>query len=891
MKDQVDSLVRSGINRMVFINSSLSRKEKEVALQRFEEGQAQLCFVSPERMQMVDFRNILASMYDEGRYFAYAVIDEVHCVSEWGHDFRTSYLFLGANLLQHCRSYQGKVALFGLTATASFDVLADVQRELGGNDPKNEIPDEQIVRHETTNRDEIQFIVEEVNIDDAILDEVGGPNLDEWRIKEALGRTKRIAIEKWLGELGDRMPYFNETPAAVISQELVELTYEGDNKPTQEEIFNNIRLAEIAQPFWQNNGCNAGIIFTPHRSWYFGVTDKYGNPGRAAGIYDYLTTKLPKVRFGTYMGAKQDEEGGTHISSRVDKDNFDNQEKFLANDIDLMVCTKAFGMGIDKPNIRFTLHLSYPSSIESFVQEAGRAGRDRKLALAVLLYNKQTFDFYNGIVEPDYDIQNFFHNNSFRGVAKEYTMLHELLSWVRWPSNTHPEGGEAGIEKKLVKMDIGAEKEQIIPFFSPKTDPLLFVGEAHEMLTQLEEGISEHRVRTTLQSFVHNKTEINAYNILQAIGPHQKWQANEWREKVAERDAREGKPPGDFMHQLDLLFSGDRNKSDTEKALYRLSLIGVVDTYTVDYNQKTFTVAYTKKEEAQYLEHFRHYLNKFYPTNKVEKAVDSLVQRSEHTLIRRMLGYLLEFAYDQIARKRREGIKTMKEFCELGLKYSDKGQANREMKAFIHLYFNSKYARSDYQLVLDDPEAVAAYRSLPSQQERFELSDATYNLSLQDWTDGGKEAHIDWVFDFMQITLDDYQNTPVENLKHLRGATTRLLILNPDNYTCRLLRAYTNAVLAERLPDQSSLPTDSILEDMRMGITAWAQEVSSRETLVAEMQNYLQEILIQLDENKEQYHEFVANIWEQAMLFTHLAWTQRFAHEYAQVVQSITIPR
>lgn len=890
MKDQVDSLKRNGINRTVFVNSSLSHQEKEDALDLFQEGQAQLCFISPERMQMEDFRERLNALHEAGLYFAYAVIDEVHCVSEWGHDFRTSYLFLGANLLAHCRSYKGNVPLFGLTATASFDVLADVQRELGGNDPRHEIPDEQIVRHETTNRDEIQFWIDEVNISDETLDDILGVNRTKGspqKVNEALGQAKHVRIAWWMDQMGPALAQFGQDADSVISQELIELTYDGENKPTPENIFRNLRLEEWSQPFWRNDGSNAGIIFAPHRSWYFGVTDKYKKPERGAGIYDMLHKVKPSIRKGTYLGAEQDEEG---MALKIDQDNFDHQEAFLSRDLDLMICTKAFGMGIDKPNIRFTLHQSYPGSIESFVQEAGRAGRDRKLALSVILYNKQTFDFYGEKVEPDFDIQAFFHENSFRGVAKEYTVLDELLTWVSWPKDTHEKGGEEGIEKRLAHREEGESFTQVIPFYNLKVDLLQpgVIAQVQQFLVKLDTSINIYVVESYLKKLKLKNEEITAQTLLKEVNAHKGWPLHGWKAKVAEVATRENTSADKLLYQLDLLFSRNRNKGDTEKALYRLSLIGVIDTYTVDYNQGQFTITCTRKSEAQYLEHFRHYLNKFFPTRKVDQAVEELSQRSEPSLIRKMLGHLLEFAYNQIARKRREGIHTMKELCEIGLKYADRGQANLEMKSFLHLYFNSKYARRDYLLVLDDEETVATYRSLQVQQARLQQEGATYNLSLQDWTDGGKEANIDWVFDFMQIVLDDYQNTPLENLKHLRGATTRLLILNPENYTCRLLRAFTNAVLAERLPDHASLPEESILADIKTGVEELVKDVSSRQVLMTHMTDYLEKTLSQLDENKPTYHEFVANVWEQAMLFTHLAWTKIFAKQYAQLVQSIT---
>ena len=103
-------------------------------------------------------------MYDLNVYFSYGVIDEVHCVSEWGQDFRFTYLHLGRNMYNYVKSKSGVVTLFGLTATASFDVLADVERELSGHGSYT-LDSDALVRCEDTNRLELQYRVISVPIE------------------------------------------------------------------------------------------------------------------------------------------------------------------------------------------------------------------------------------------------------------------------------------------------------------------------------------------------------------------------------------------------------------------------------------------------------------------------------------------------------------------------------------------------------------------------------------------------------------------------------------------------------------------------------------------------------------------------------------------------------
>jgi len=131
MKDQVDGLSGIGIHCIGWMNSWLTTSERRKTAARMVEGRLKVLFISPERMQISEFRSDLtrfALEYD--RRIAFAVIDEAHCVSEWGHDFRTAYLRVGENLRRFLKGYQDPIPLVALTGTASYEVLDDVKIEL-----------------------------------------------------------------------------------------------------------------------------------------------------------------------------------------------------------------------------------------------------------------------------------------------------------------------------------------------------------------------------------------------------------------------------------------------------------------------------------------------------------------------------------------------------------------------------------------------------------------------------------------------------------------------------------------------------------------------------------------------------------------------------------------
>ena len=376
MADQFDGLIKAGIDACTFINSTVDAREKEKRAKMMETSMMQFVFLSPERLCTYSFREKLRNMHNVGVYFSYGVIDEVHCVSEWGHDFRFTYLHLGRNLYQYVLPKQKgddkRLTLFGLTATASFDVLADVERELSG-DGAFELDSDTIIREENTNRLELQYKIERVPIEceedkffdkNHVLDE-GLPRAVKMTDKWSVYPSKQEFLTTYL----DKIP------------SLIEELQEPESVKTIKERFNerqNVEgsietdlSAKLPDDFFgdADEYKQSGIVFCPHKN----STGISVNGNKAS--LGHTVHKL-----GTFMGS-----GDGDDADEIDKESFENLDLFRENKLPLMVATKAFGMGIDKPNVRFTVNMNYSSSLESFVQEAGRAGRDRKMALSCIL--------------------------------------------------------------------------------------------------------------------------------------------------------------------------------------------------------------------------------------------------------------------------------------------------------------------------------------------------------------------------------------------------------------------------------------------------------------------------------------------------------------------------
>ncbi|ALQ68408.1 DNA helicase RecQ [Bacillus thuringiensis] len=267
MKDQVDTLVQNGISA-TYINSSISIAEANQRIQLAKQGHYKLLYVAPERLDSMEFVDQLIDMK-----IPMIAIDEAHCISQWGHDFRPSYLHIH-RILDYLPE---KPLVLALTATATPQVRDDICNTLGINQENTIMT--------TFERENLSFSV----------------------------------------------------------------------------IKGQDRNAYLADYIRQNQK-ESGIIYAATRK-----------------VVDQLYEDLMKAGVSV----------SKYHAGMSDGDRNEQQELFLRDEVSVMVATSAFGMGIDKSNIRYVIHYQLPKNMESYYQEAGRAGRDGLDSACILLYSSQ----------------------------------------------------------------------------------------------------------------------------------------------------------------------------------------------------------------------------------------------------------------------------------------------------------------------------------------------------------------------------------------------------------------------------------------------------------------------------------------------------------------------
>lgn len=523
MVDQHRNLKNALIDNCVYINSDIDAAKKETIERRWAKSEYQFIWISPERLQIREFRMYLQELTHRIPVI-YAVIDEAHCVSEWGHDFRTSYLMMRNTILKYCE-YQGRKPIFyALTATASETVLKDIVNELVPNRVDNPI-----IRPFTFDRKELNFRIYRCNssqkfehFTEAIGDICTTFDIDTNVLFEPNGKDTKSGLVF--------CPHVNSTDYS-ISQVSSKISDHYNFGEIVEQI-------EIQTPLCEKCGDEMVERIGPYGTFWgcpnypqCNNTEQYSD-GELT-YYDRLHMFGGKPVEGFDAGAWDDYK-------------IKAQEEFVEDKVPLMVSTKAFGMGIDKPNIRYTIHYNIPSSLEAFYQEAGRAGRDRKEAVNVIIFSddssedarnrlstKRTASEVRNMPqiarEQEGDIHRmlFFQTLSFQGFEKELEAVRQLLNFSLAEPYLELNDGETAqiivtdqgnnTEKAIYRLSlIGLVVDYTIDFSNPRHYHVVVKKQPAEKLSNvLRDYIKRHgitqRVEIDLKRHIETKAKFYKY--------------------------------------------------------------------------------------------------------------------------------------------------------------------------------------------------------------------------------------------------------------------------------------------------------------------------------------------------------------------------------------------
>ena len=313
MKDQVDALTVRGIPA-TFLNSSINAEEVEKRVADIKSGKTKILYIAPERLAAPSFQRLFAQLN-----ISFLAVDEAHCVSQWGHDFRPDYL----HIKRHINSLRQRPIVAAFTATATPEVKSDIIERLGLRSPA--------VFTRGFDRPNLKFFVQK-------------------------------------------------------------------NIKPKERYLETLRIIKSLS--------GSGIVYTLSRKDAENLADFLDKNGLSSTAY-HAGLASPR-------------------RSKI-------QDDFMENRFKVIVATVAFGMGVDKADVRYVIHVGMPGSLEGYYQEAGRAGRDGEEAYCILLHSKKDNNTHNFFLRADRKLimdQGKSWEESGEIMAIKYQKLERMLEYV-----------------------------------------------------------------------------------------------------------------------------------------------------------------------------------------------------------------------------------------------------------------------------------------------------------------------------------------------------------------------------------------------------------------------------------------------------------------------------
>jgi ATP-dependent DNA helicase RecQ len=606
MYDQNDNLVKTLVTNVSFITSDLEADEKREIEKNFEQGRYLFVWISPEKFQIPSFRDKIIAIVANFS-IAYAVVDEVHCLSEWGHDFRTSYLNLAKTvdkLSPKDENGEGKIKFIGLTATASVNVLKDIKIEFARQ--KQRLEDENIKSLLDYSRKELRFEV----INDK------GNKIDK--------------LKKLITDLKDTESFIETTDKAGLIF-----------TPNVNGAYGCYQVSNTLNTLYQNKV-----------SWFSGDIPK-------RDVYDEKTGR----KIGTEPVMSRDEFNKYKI--KVQKD-------FKENKYQLLVATKAFGMGIDKQNIFYTFHYGLPSSVEALYQEAGRAGRWDKRKKENKSKIGQCFVLHSPETHDQERVERLFH--------KDTTFA----------------------EMKAISDEVGFGGRDIFK------QVFLFVQGQNDIEKDFE------IISGVIRNYFQEKSQVRIF----------------WN---------------DAYSKLKI------NSDVLQKAIYRLSLLGIVSDWTTNFIDH-FEVQFKTLDEKHIVKSVSDYIGKYEPNTDISKELQKVQQK---TVLEKAIWFLLNWTFENIAYSRKQSLKTLSDWCS---EFED----SESFKQRIDSYFIFSETTFILQHIAENPkdyekwfEVLTTNNQFPNKTEFEKLKDSISRF-LESYRNN---IGLNFVSGFVRLVLNEYEDS------------------------------------------------------------------------------------------------------------------------------------
>ncbi|MCB2205746.1 hypothetical protein KQI65_13455 [bacterium] len=686
--DQQEFCNRNFIDAVVPVPESFGKARRLRSLERLRKRESLFCLLSAELYCSVEVMQTLSAMAADKILFAQAVVEEAQCLSEWSQDFLPS-LQLTSAFAAHTLP-AGKDAVLPLrflTGDLGYEILADLLRQLAAAGRQYAGSRVFTLRGESTLHDAQQYYVLAVDCDSSETEHIAA------RKGQALKKFIP-GLPAFLEELQSGLPAAKRIPAAEL------------------------------QNFFGRRSRHAGILYCTTAEGPFGVLPAPESDKAALGFADPLGG-IDTLRIGTFIGR---ETAHQRISRQIVEENELHLRQFREGEYNLLASTRAFAVGTSSERIRYTLHVNQSAGVSRFIQESMRAGKDGRLALSVLLYTlngkasgkdvgiaenqlhnmhstsakeKQLLhDLLREITYPEDSntgrIANILADefgidarvSYWQRALDERMYLHEGARTVGYvdlvtheivPDGTYPVAGFAA-ELLAFAHAVGME--------AAGSGPSLSSWVAATFPSDVDDGISrqladfERGATFTLRLGFENDREPLLTQIHKVLWREADIQIQRkllsevstatWGDFCAELELRSGKT-GAFdslsdTHRDRMLhyFNKLRSRSDTERVIHRLAVLGVVERFTVNQAARTFSLTMRVTSEAEYREALERYMRIGLPYTHVARKLEALTSYPGETVLEQCLYMLIDHSYQHPVAHQFAQLTELDSICRLG---------------------------------------------------------------------------------------------------------------------------------------------------------------------------------------------------------------------------------
>ncbi|RLD68474.1 MAG: hypothetical protein DRI95_02925 [Bacteroidetes bacterium] len=841
MTDQIRALNNSGIDGVNSINTAI--KKVDELTDKFTEiknAESLFVFTEPEYIRNKKFQVFIKNLLVNKVYPAYFIVDEAHCISEWGHDFRPEYHKLGEISQKIFKEDKpGYVPIIALTATASYNVQFDIQNELF-------IENENIIRSK----------------------------FDQAKLKYRVINVSSSAIK----------------PEMSLSQ----IEYFSGNK---KQVHCTYLMEELFPKGKSKNKENHTIIFCPKPFGQIGISDEQGD-----GLADKIEVNFEHLKIGKFWGATNDGTDSVPVTLAEESEKY--YQEFIDKGIDVLITTKTFGIGINKPDIRNIIYFNMPNSVENFIQQSFRAGRDGKETTCTVLVDNQLIQIPKGSLLKNYyksdkiRIDKYFALDSFlksyKGKKKETAVLTELLyknidneSYfdilneiylnefnLKADFSFQPEDKPSRLYLNLgyktygyidlIKKSIHCEESSFDKIMSKKH--LSFVleeikkrcsGEDADSVSCLkrERVMQQNNGISGLLDSMKTKEQVDIIipfnnKVIEQIAIYlQKNISDTFTKNTISKIYNETSSFEEFYNQLNEinfigvksskinvekeignLYYKIRQKNETLLALYRLSKLGIIEEFTINPIDYHFNIRIKKKSQELFVLNQNKIIQQFILNDKYEK-----IKKENSKLLGRGIEKAIQahinFVYDYIVPTRINSANILEQLLD-NLKDSDKSAIiYPELNEYFSNYFTAKFSNQRFS-------SVENTKPLNQNNQSFEIIDSYIS------------------------NIGQYE----ENWLHLNNSTKQIAENHADNYLSLLLSAFTEIMKGQ---DNEEI-IEFALDQISRGFIRMRQKPNfNYETYLTEIKSFINYLFKNRSDLKDHYEDI---IW----LRLHYIWLKDF---------------